>query len=311
MKPLTLFRAFMAFAVMSLFLVSCGEDTDILDTSVAPTVKLNESLGYITEDSEVLVGGNFSVYLTGTKGSNPMKTLTILEDGKAIDITSNRIAIDGNLAPANPLLLLQDKVNSFEYKISIAAHGFFGTEKYEFVVADEKGLTSKVALNITVVGQDVNSLEGILLNQSGPAGQGGLDLDTGASTGTQDSDPTSAEAEIRDEGIVDILTDQTWKQQISGMNGAVMKYIKPGQNGVAENFTFDNILYKEQISAMWNNGVDFNLKSEDGKRDVSDKVNKGDIFIVKKGEKYYVISTRQINITNDNNQDNYVFDVKF
>lgn len=310
MKRLTFLKLFLALSVFSLFLTSCGDDVNSPDANTPPTVKLNEALGYITTDSNVSLGEGFSVYLTATKGSNPMKTLTILEDGEKIDITTDRIYFDGSTGVANPLLLLQDRVNSFEQKITITAHATFGIKAYDFLVTDDKGLTSKVTININVVGTAVNILTGVLLNQSGPQGQGGLDLDTGASTGTEDKDPNSKFADIRDEGIVDILTDQTWKQQVSGMNGAVIKYIVKGKNGVSESFSFDNVLYKEQISALWSNGVEFTEKSTDGKRNVSDKVNKGDVFIVKSGEKYYLLNTNDIKVTSTDNLDNYTFEVR-
>jgi hypothetical protein len=314
MNRFTFVKLFFAFSVFSLFLTSCGDDiNNPIDSNNPPTVKLNESLGYITGDSDVALGGSFSVALSATKGSNSMKTLTILEDGNKIDITTDRITFEGNAGVANPLLLLQDKVNAFDQKITVKAHTTFGVHTYDFVVADEKGLTSKVSLKINVVGVSLKNLTGILLNQSGPAGQGGLDLDTGASTGTVDTDANAKNADIRDEGVVSILPpyDQTWKQQISGMNGSVIKYIKKGQNGVSESFSYDDILYKEQVAALWGNGTAFTKKSADGKRDVSDKVATGDIFIVKNGEKYYLLKTGTIKVTDTDNTDSYTFDVKF
>ncbi|MCZ2100256.1 MAG: hypothetical protein LC107_01805 [Chitinophagales bacterium] len=311
MNRLTFLKLFFAFGVFSLFLTSCGDDVDNpIDTTTPPSVKLNEALGYITEDSDVALGESFSVYLSAAKGSNPMYTLTILEDGEKIDITTDRISFDGSVGVANPLLLLQDRVNAFEQRITIKAHPTIEAKTYEFLVTDDKGHSSKVSLIINVVGTRVNTLEGQLLNQSGPAGQGGLDLDTGASTGTLSTNPSSKEAEIRDEGIVDVLNDQTWKQQISGMNGSEIKYIKKGQNGISENFSFDDVLFKEQIVALWGNGVAFTNKSTDGQRDVSEKVQAGDIFIVKNGEKYYLLYTADVVVTTENNNDYYLFDVK-
>lgn len=312
MNQFAFLKLFFAFTVFSLFLTSCEDDTLNTDNT-PPVVKFNESLGYITGDSDVALGGEFSVYLSATKGSNPMKTLTIYEDLQKIDITTDRLTFEGNVGVANPLLLLQDKVNSFEQRITIKVPASFGNHLYDFEITDEKGLTSRASLVINVVGTNVNTLTGILLNQSGPAGQGALDLDTGASTGTVDTDPSSKNAEIRDEGVVSIVEpyDQTWKQQISGMNGSEIKYIKKGQNGISENFSYDDILYKEQVSALWSNGIDFTKKSSDGRRDVSDKVTKGDIFIVKNGEKYYLIHTNEIKVTATDNTDSYTFDVKY
>ncbi len=314
MNRLTFLKLFFAFSVFSLFLTSCESDENPIDTNTPPKVQFNDALGYITDDANIALGESFSVYLTATKGSNPMKTLTILEDGVKIEITTDRITFEGNTGVANPLLLLQDNVNSLAQRITIKAHTTLGTKTYDFVVADEKGLTSKVSLDI-LVDEAVNTINGQLgvgqlFNQGGPAGTGGLDLDSGASTGTDPNNPSSASAEIRDEGIVDVLTDQTWKQQISGMNGSEIRYIKKGQNGVAESFSFDDVNFRGQIAGLWNNGVAFSLKSTDGQRDVSDKVIEGDVFIVKNGDKYYLLYTKEVVVTTTDNRDYYSFDIK-
>ena len=264
MNRLTFLKLFFAFSVFSLFITSCGSEDDPIVTNTPPKVQLNDALGYITGDANVGLGESFSVYLTATKGSNPMKTLTILEDGEKIDITTDRITFEGNTGVANPLLLLQDNVNSLAQRITIKAHTTRGTKTYDFVVADDKGLTSKISIDI-LADEKVYKITGVLgvgqlFNQGGPTGTGGLDLDTGASTGTDPNNPSSANAEIRDEGIVDVLTDQTWKQQISGMNGAEIRYIKKGQNGVSESFSFDGVDFKGQIAALWSNGVAFTKK---------------------------------------------------
>jgi hypothetical protein len=308
MKPFAFLKFLFIVTVTSVMLSSCGED--LIETPVPPTVKLNEALGYITSDSDVTLNGSFSVALTGVKGSSPMKTILIEEDGTRIDIASNRITFL-SFGGANPALLNGDNANSFDFKVSIKAHNTFGIKKYDFKVTDESGLTSTVSLNINVVGANVNMLEGILLNQSGPVGQGGLDLDSGAGTGS--ADPS---AEIRDEGVVNVVNDGTWKQQISGVNGSEIRYIKKGQNGVAESFSFTNVKFKEQISPLWTNGIAFNQKSTDGMRDVSAKVELGDVFIVKNGEKYFLITVKDIKITpettgDNRNKDSYTFDVKF
>lgn len=301
MKPFAFFKFLFVVGVTTIFLSSCGED--LIETPVPPTIKFDEVLGYVTSDSDVTKGGSFSVSISGTKGSSPMKTITVEEDGTRLALDRITFISTGG---ANPLLLLGENINSFNYRVTIKAHTTYEEKTYNFKVADDAGNISMISLKIKVIG-----LEGVLLNQSGPAGQGGLDLDTGASTGS--ADPT---ADIRDEGVVNIVSDGTWKQQISGVNGSEIKYIKKGQNGISETFSFDNIKSKEDISPLWANGVAFNEKSTDGSRDVSAKVALGDIFIVKNGEKYYLLTVKNIKITpemtgEDRNKDSYTFDVKF
>lgn len=309
MKPFAFFKILFLVGATTMFFSSCGED--VIETPEPPIIKFNDILGYITSDSDVTLGGSFSVSISGVKGKNPMKSITVDEDGTKIDISTNRITFISSVGGANPALLLLENKNSFDYKVTIEAHKTLGIKTYNFKVADDAGEVSTISLKINVVGSSVNMLEGILLNQSGPAGQGALDLDTGASTGSAD-----VTAEIRDEGVVNIQNDGTWKQQISGINGSEIKYIKKGQSGISETFSFDNIKFKEEISPLWANGIAFNEKSTDGLRDVSAKVALGDIFIVKNGEKYYLLTVKNIKITpettgEDRNKDSYTFDVKF
>ena len=81
----------------------------------------------------------------------------------------------------------------------------------------------------------------------------------------------------------------------------------------SENFDFANIKFKEEIAALWTNGEAFTLKSLDGLRDVSAKVEVNDIFIVNKGGKYYLLTVKSIKVTTavGDNSDSYTFDVKF
>jgi hypothetical protein len=309
MKPFAFFKFLFLVGATTIFLSSCGED--VAEPAI---LTLNEGPTFVTSDSDVALGGSFTISLTGVKGSSPMKTITVEEDGTKLDL--NRITFLST-GGANPLLLLNDNVDRFDYSVTIKAHETFGTKTYDFKVADEDGLVATKSLKINVVGAAVTMREDLLLNQSGPAGQGALDLDTGKGSGADpNSDPNAVNAEIRDEGVVNVLTDGTWKQQISGVNGSEVKYIKKGQSGISETFSFDNIKYKEEISPLWTNGVAFTEKSTDGLRNVSAKVALGDIFIVKNGEKYYLLTVKNIKITpemtgEDRNKDSYTFDVKF
>jgi hypothetical protein len=302
MKPISFFKSFFLFSLLTFTLFSCTDDTsNVLDTE--PTVTIESE-----SDVTLAAGGVFIVKIKGTKGTNNMKSLTINEAGTKVVLDRLTFNTGGG---ANPTLLTGANASAFDFTISIKSHTDISTKKYDFVVADEDGLSTTKSVNVTT-GTALSMLEGILLNQSGPTGQGGLDLDTGAGTGS-----ANATAEIRDEGVVDPVNDGTWLQQISGVNGSELKYIIKGQNGVSENFSFASISIKEQIAALWNNGRAFDKKSADGLRNVSAKVAVGDIFIVKNGTKYYLLTVKSIKITPDipndpdRNKDSYTFDVKF
>lgn len=418
-----LFKIPFTFLLFSFIFISCGDEGIINPTVNPPLVNLVSGMGNTSADATFNIGQSFTVQITGSAGTNPMKSLSIEEGGNKIDISRLTFSSGGG---ANPLLLTGATSSSFDTKVTIKAHTDVSTKAYRFIVADQSGNTASKSINITTkgtppviaeptvdhkvdvnvnalfstkfkvskgtaqlqsievliddvrakdssrlfyhnlqtpfnanpytiptadkdnlekdiiirspmvpgvykytikfidatglsssknitatVGTKITMLQGILLNQSGPAGQGGLDLDTGKSTGTVSSDPTTATADIRDEGIVNLNSDPTWRQQISGINGSVIKYVLKGKNGVPETFKFEDIAFSEQIASLFGNGTNFTQKSTTGNRDVSDKVNVGEVFVVKNGDKHYLIIVKNVKVTTNDNSDSYTFDVKF
>lgn len=260
---------------------------------------------------EVNVNSLFSTKFKVAKGTAQLQSIEVLiDDKRATD--SSRFFYHELTKPfnANPYAIPATDKDNLDKDIIIRSPMTPGVYKYTIKFIDAAGLSSSKNITATV-GKKVTMLTGILLNQSGPDGQGGLDLDTGKSTGTVSSDPTSATAEIRDEGIVNLTNDPTWKQQISGMNGSVVKYIIKGKNGISETFKFEDVTFSEQIPALFTNGTDFTLKSTTGNRDVSNKVAVGDIFVVKNGAKHFLLVVKNVKITTNDNSDSYTFDVKF
>ncbi len=308
MNTLPFFKASPLVIFFSIFLISCGEDPIIPAEVIKPQLDFKAGFGFITENTNLAVGNSFTVNVTGLKGDNPMSTLSIREDGT--NVALDRIEIAGITSFGNPISLGLDLKVSFDFKITIKAHTMLTGKTYDFILTDDKGNLTQKSIVITVTGTPVFVLEGILLNQAGSGNTGGLDLDTGASTGATPSNPTSASAEIRDEGIVNDQTDQTWKQQISGMNGSEVKYIIKGTNGISESFTFENVKYKEDVASLWSNGTAFVLKSTDMLRAVSNKVAVGEVFLVKNGAKYYLLKVKNVKVTTNDNKDQYTFDVK-
>lgn len=278
------------------------KSVNVTTNGIAPKIEAPTAPGSFNLGISANFGTNFKV----TKGSSDITAIEVLiNDVKATDLT--RIFYDDLNVPftANPYPVPAADKDAFNKSIIIKTPATAGTYKYTIKFIDKSGLSSSHIANV-VVGTSISMLEGVLLNQGGPTGTGGLDLDTGASTGSADT-----KAEIRDEGIVNDVNDPTWKQQISAANNSAIKYIKKGQNGVAENFSFASINIKEQIVSLWGNGVAFTKKSTDNNRDVSDKVAVGDIFIVKRDDKYYLLETKSIKVTTTDNTDSYTFDVKF
>lgn len=252
-------------------------------------------------------GTNFTDLFIVRKGTTSLKSVEVLIDDATVTDLSQLFYGDLQTPfTSNPLDIPAADADNFNKNIFFTAPATVGIYNYKIRFTDLSGLISEVVLPVTV-GRPVTSLEGVLFNQAGPQGRGGLDLDTGVSTGS-----SSPIAEIRDEGIdLGQSLPNNWRQQMSGINGSEMKYLKKGENGLSENFSFENVVISEQLLTLWDNGVSFTQKSVDNERDVSDKVAEGDVFVVKNGSKYYIFLVRQVVVTSDDNTDNYVLDIKF
>ena len=299
MKSLNFFRFVFVFVAFSVFFTSCGDDTNIIDTDQDPKLDLLVSDSTVASDVTLKVDEAFTVELSGAKTDNPLRIITVQEAG--VNIPLDRLSLN-----ANPSLLTGTDVESFStYFIGIRAHSDVSTKTYSFILEDTKGNKTTKSFAVTTVAlTNADVLKGVLLNQGGPVGTGGLDLDNGVKTGSMD--PL---AELRDEGIdLGAPVASNWLQQISGVNSTEVKYIKKGANGISENFSFDAIKYKEEIAGLWGNGTPFTAKI--GTRDVSNKVAKGDIFIAKKGSNYYLLNVVDVKVTNNDNADSYEFDIK-
>lgn len=293
MKSLNFFRFVFVFVAFSLFFTSCQDD------ALEPGLELVTANGLVSTDVTLRAGEDFTVQLKGTKTDNDLRTITVQEAG--VNISLDRLSLN-----ANPTLLTGVNVGGFgEFLIAVRAHSDASTKTYSFILEDIEGNKTTRSIAITTeIGTNVDLLKGVLLNQGGPMGTGGLDLDNGVSTGSMD-----ALAELRDEGIdLGAPVASNWFQQISGVNSTEVKYIKKGANGISENFSFDAIKYKEDIAGLWGNGTPFTAKI--GTRDVSNKVAKDDIFIAKKGSNYYLLNVVDVKVTNNDNADSYEFDIK-
>ncbi len=257
---------------------------------VLPTITLVEEAGFVASGDSVVTETEFFVKVTATQGDDLLNRLSVSENGT--DITElTRLTFDGDAAGSNPTPLPTEAQTGFTWTIGIVSAKDAGTNTYTVSVTDATGNVAQVSFDIvTEVG--LETFTGyLLLNQAGPAGTGGLDLDTGNGTGSADP-----EAEIKDEGI-DLgapSNDLNWIQKISAANSAELRI--PDVN-----LEFDAVNNTDQLQAAFDNGLDVT---------VSDKVEIGDVFLVKNGEKYYIIKTTNITVTPNDNEDRYEFEVK-
>lgn len=291
------------------------EDTNGRKNSVSVKITTNGNPPVITKPTtglnvEIAPNNLFSTEFAVNKGSTKLKSIEVQIDNKTATNFSD-FYFDNLQTPftSNPFLISEADQDGFVKGIIFRAPETAGNYTYKVIIEDMSGQKADVTLNVSV-GTAINTnLAVLLFNQSGPSGRGGVDLRTGASTGTLPSDPTSKNATIRDEGNVS-STNQDWRQQISGMNEAIVKYLIKGKNGISENFKLSDIKFKEQLVGLYDSGEVFTQKSADNMRDVSNKLAVGDIFAVKQGNEYFVIEVKEITITNNNNNDSYTFEVK-
>ncbi|MBK7635153.1 MAG: hypothetical protein IPJ13_13420 [Saprospiraceae bacterium] len=143
------FKISFSFLILSLFLVSCGEDSIINPTVNPPVVNLASGTGITSGDATLNIGESFTVQITASKGTNPMKSLTIEEAGSKIDISRLTFSTGGG---GNPLLLTGATSSALDIKITIKVHTDVSTKAYKFTVADDAGNQSGKTINITTKG---------------------------------------------------------------------------------------------------------------------------------------------------------------
>lgn len=274
-------------------------------------VMLQAGAGYVSSDTTLDASATeFTVRLAASRGDSPLDLLSVEQDGNLIE--ASRITIEGVPADNNPYELLDIDQNGFDLEITVALDAA-GQSDYAFIVTDETGNSVQADVRVGA-GTAVTELNGVLLNQGGPQGQGGLDLDDGISTGTTTGNFEIAE--IEDEGInLDLSPANNWRQQISGINGSVIR--TPDYDNLPENFSFENIRTQEEIIAAFQSGLALtgsdascNCSDSTSGEEVSEPVATGDLFLVNRGDKYYIVRVDAVNVEPTDNSDNYEMSIK-
>lgn len=243
-----------------------------------------------------------SLNVVATAGSGKIATIAVYENGVLI-ADPTRLDIAGNAFDANPYALPEALQAGFDDNLILRTGMAFGPTIYIIEVTDEFGGIAIQEITINIGTPLDDTLTGVLFNKSGPVGTGGLDLDAAVGTGS-----ASMLAEIRDEGNVS-TTSTNWKKQVAGVNGSEMRYVVKGQNGVSEDFTFDGVSFKDQVTQLFDAGVPFTATNSAGES-VSNVVVVGDIFSVKNGDKYYLLQVTAVTETTNDNMDSYTMSIK-
>lgn len=243
-----------------------------------------------------------SLTMKAETGSGSLSTIAVYEEGVLIaDATDLEVA--GTDFDANPFTLPEALQTGFEGMIIFRSSAEPGTKVYKVVITDEFGNTAEQEVTLNL-GTRVEAIMGALLNSAGPSGTGGVDLDNGMSTGSGDG-----EAELRDLGIDNSLPNaENWIQRVAGVDGATVKYIQAGMNGVSEDFMFSNISFTEQVVSLHDSGIDFTEMV--GGSLASNVIQIGDILSVKDGDNYYLVEVENVTVTVDDNTDQYTINIK-
>ena len=323
-------KKILSYLAASLLLLSLFVATGCTDDPIIDPVK-DAPLLIIGSSSDVVDGGIFtveqsnvstiSITLIASVGTDPLNTMKIsgIPDLNQLAVTGNSSGVGSNTV----LLSGADK-SGFTWNIVYTPDNTIADHTVTFDVVDESGFTDGVSFTVSVVadpGTPIDkTLTGVLFNQGGAAGKGALDLDDGLSTGvTTTGDTTPDQAEIRDMGLDCTVPSPgfNWRRQIGASNGTILRMVDLTQ---VENFTFDNVDIVEDIQNAFDTGTTFgtsdafNCQTGNVSATVEHVTNilaVGDLFVVQKGTKYYLIRVDEVNETGTDNNDTYVLSVKY
>lgn len=271
--------------------------TTMAQMPIPPTMEYKGNMSFNSAP-----GSTVSLALNVMAGNRPLTHIAVSEGPDFIEDLS-RLTFGETAFTDNPNPLAAEDQNGFEKNVKIKVSDEPGAHTYRIFVVDGNSDGAFIDVIITT-GTPADLIEGILFNAAGVAGTGGLDLDEGTGLGSNDLD-----IEIKDAGIdLDQVVSQNWRQQISGANGAKVKYVIAGQNGVIEGFTFENVTLKEEIQSAFDNGTEFDIIEDN--ESLSYEVTVGDMFSVYLTDKYYLIKIREVNVVENGNADHYVIDIK-
>lgn len=270
----------------------------VSNTATPPSIVYN-GVSPITVAPNSLFTLNFDL----VKGSRDLYALAIYEDGelipdsRAITYQSPNVAYDP--LNINYFTIEEDAQGAENVKLTLRASDVSGSHTYRIVLeaGDANGTTASEFSVEVISGNTVMLREGVLWNRSGP-NFGAFDLNDGVAVSS-----SSTSAEIRDLGIdTNQPVSSNWLKQLEPVNGAEMKYVVPGQSGVSESFSFESVSYVDQLTQLWDSGA--------STISVTNKLNSGDMLLVRNDGAYYLISIKAVNETSSDNMDNYVFDIK-
>lgn len=251
------------------------------------SIELVEETGFVSDNATIQGAGTFDVKVNASRGADQIASIAVYAEGALVDAAN--LAFGGVAFDANPLTLSGVNTDGFEETVTITSQDK-GTQTYTIEIKDDGGNTQTAEFDLTVM---IEYVAVIVNNADGP-NLGGLDLDTGETVPR-----ASADAELRDKGInIALPISQNWVQEIEAVNGAEIVTPDLGQ---VENFSYENATTREIIISAYDTGIALAA---------GDKVDVGDMFVVKRGDDYFLLSAKQVIVKTMDNTDYYEFDVK-
>lgn len=243
-----------------------------------------------------------------------LETILVVDAAGEV-IPADRVFLGGSSTAdqllENPSALPAEDVRGFNKQVCIRAQAEQSEEAFTIAITDSRDSFDFVTVTINtfpggVDGQPVTELRGVLFNRAGPAGTGGLDLDSGAGTGSSDTS-----AELIDNGIdAGQGAGTNWLQRISGTNNTTIRQLIPNQNGLPETFTFDGVATDTEIANIWQNGIALQGVNSVGEP-WTDVVQPGDLYVAMRDGNLYVIEITEVFVDPASNGDFYEMDIKF
>jgi hypothetical protein len=278
-----------------------------------PTAELIIADGFVSGDATITsTAPSFVVQLLATRTEEDISSITVLENGLTMDASQLTFA-GGTITAANPLFVAGD---GGSVDIAVRPGNVLNNDvrTYTFRVTDVNGASSEQTVTITFIvpASDLEfEMMGVFFNASGGM-LGGLDLDNGTAVGFN-----SAAAEIEDEGINLNLTGENWRRQISATNDAVLRIANLSVLG--EGTTFADVLLQSQIATVFENGTppDGSDEFPDADGDVSrneivtQPLVDGDVLVVSRGTRTYLVRIDAVNFVASSNDDNYTVSIKY
>lgn len=288
----------------SIYSVVVSDDSGNTDAvSLAITIDASEpTIDFVGIGSTVMGMPGAADKKTVTVGSNgvDLSTLAMYENGVLItDLTKIYYGDLNTNFTANPMEINGTDVTGFVKDIYVRQFGM-GTSTYTIEVTNVAGKMASADYSIeTIVSTPIDaSFTASLLSNAVGGGLGGLDLYTGANVSVN-----SADATIIDQGINANGPATNWIQKFRHNGTGSIKELSSTQ--ITEGFDFDGITTKEQIIVAWNEAV-----SPVNDQEPTNKVQVGDVYIISNNADYFIIKCTTVEMTTDNNDDFYNFDVK-